>query len=187
MLPVEASLNRKAMCENGSQARYSSSPVMPPRMLTTLVVPTPCGWGLAHVTLVMAVAQCGHDSASSSTSHTCSGEMGRSTVLTNRKGAMSTKSSPTRSHGFMAIHARAWCLAGAVARRRKQSNQAVADRSGEPVACSLARDHTVADIPFQPPVRLAVGEHRRGHVLGCLREHADDLVDHVVVEVGTLC
>src|SRR3954464_1890423 len=80
MLPVEASLNRKAMCENWSQARYSSSPVMPPRMLTTLVVPTPCGWGLVHVTLVMAVAQCGHDSASSSTSHTCSAEMGRSTV-----------------------------------------------------------------------------------------------------------
>ena len=33
---------------------------------------------------------------------------------------------------------------------------------------------------------FAVGEHRRGHVLGRLGEEADDLVDHVVAEVGAL-
>jgi hypothetical protein len=93
------------------------SPVMPPRMLTTRLVPTPCGSGLVHVTLVITVAQCGHDSASSSTSHACSGVIGRSTVLTKRKGALSTKSNPTRSHGFMAIQVKGWCLPGSVAGR----------------------------------------------------------------------
>src|SRR5215211_492047 len=115
MLALDAALNRKAMCANGSQAKYSSSPTMPPRMLTTRVVPTPCGCGLVHVTFVLTDAQCGHDSASSSTSHTCSGMIGRSTVLTNRYGALSMKSNPTRSQGFMGIQARARCLAGAVA------------------------------------------------------------------------
>src|SRR3954454_18326850 len=73
MLRVEAWLNRKAMWLCGSQARNSSSPTMPPRMSTVRVVPVPCGCGLVHVTLVIAVAHCGHDSASSSTSNTCSG------------------------------------------------------------------------------------------------------------------
>ena len=74
---------------------------MPPRMLTTRVVPTPCGSGLVQVTLVITVAQCGQDSASSSTSQTCSGVIARSTVLTNRNGAVSTKPRSTRWHGYI--------------------------------------------------------------------------------------
>src|SRR5262245_63597056 len=87
---------------------------MPPRMSTVRVVPTPWGCGLVHVTLVITVAHCGHDSASSSTSNTCSGVIARSTVLTKRNGALSMKSRPTRSQGCMAIHGRARCLAGSV-------------------------------------------------------------------------
>ena len=58
------SLKRNAMWENGSHAMNSSSPTMLPRMLTVRVVPTPRGSGLVHATLVITVAQCGHDSAS---------------------------------------------------------------------------------------------------------------------------
>jgi hypothetical protein len=102
MVPLDASLKRKAMWLCGFQAKNSSSPTMPPRMLTSRVVPTPWGCGLVQVTLVIAVAQCGHDSASSSTSNTCSGVIVRSTVLTKRNGAVSMKSRPTRSQGYMA-------------------------------------------------------------------------------------
>src|SRR5690242_1262092 len=158
MLPLDASLKRNAMWLKGSQARNSSSPTMPPRILTVLVVPTPRGSGLVHVTSVIAVAQCGHDSASASTSNNCSGVMVRSTVLTNRYGASAMKSRPTRSHAFMAIHGRARCLPGAVAGRRQQGNEHVADGRGQPVRCRLTHDHAVTDIPFQRRPVLAVGE-----------------------------
>src|ERR1700754_4633692 len=113
MLRVDAWLNRNAMWLCGSQARNSSSPTIPPRMWTVLVVPTPWGCGLVHVTLVIAVAHCGHDSASSSTSNTCSGVIVRSTVETKRNGALSMKSMPTRSHWCMTMHSRRQCLAAA--------------------------------------------------------------------------
>src|ERR1700742_4916838 len=128
MVPLDASLNRKAMCEYGSQAKNSSSPTMPPRMSTVRVVPTPCGCGLVHVTLVIAVAHCGHDPASSSTSKACSGVIVRSTVETKRNGALSMKSRPTRSHWCMAIHTRPECLAGSVACGGQQRHQHLADR-----------------------------------------------------------
>ena len=188
MLRVEASLNRKAMWENGSQARNSSSPTMPPRMLTVRVVPTPCGCGLVHVTLVIAVAQCGHDSASSSTSNTCSGVMARSTVLTNRNGACVDEVQADALawlHGH--THARAWCLAGSVARRGEQRQPGTSLigvarpwRRALRAITPLRMSHS-SGLPC-----LAVGQHRRGHVLGRLREHADDLVDHLVAEVGAL-
>jgi hypothetical protein len=83
MLPVDAWLNRNAMWLCGSQARNSppqaggapTSPMMPPRISTVRVAPTSWGCGLVHVTLVIAVAHCGHYSASSSTSNTCSGDV----------------------------------------------------------------------------------------------------------------
>src|ERR1700682_4241919 len=128
------------MCEYGSQARNSSAPTMPPRMLTVRVVPTPRGSGLVHVTLVIAVAHCGHDSASSSTSKSCSGVIARSTVLTNRNGAWVMKSRPTRSQGFMAIHTRTRCLAGPFACRGEQRHHHVADRGGQSMRGALALD-----------------------------------------------
>jgi hypothetical protein len=54
-------------------------------MWTVRVVPTPCGSGLVHVTLVITVAHCGHDSPSASTSKTCSGVIARSRVRTKRR------------------------------------------------------------------------------------------------------
>ena len=50
-------------------------------MWTVRVVPTPRGGALVQVTLVMTLAQCGHASASSSTSKSCSGVIARSTLL----------------------------------------------------------------------------------------------------------
>lgn len=79
------------MCVNGSQARNSSSPTMLPRIVTVRVVPTPRGSGLVHSTWVITEAHCGHDSASPRTPNSCSGVIGRSTVLTNRNGADSMK------------------------------------------------------------------------------------------------
>jgi len=88
---------------NGSHERNSSLPTMPPRMSTVRVVPTPRGSGLVQVTLVITVAQRGQDSASASTSNSCSGVMARSTLLRNRNGALSTKLRSTRSQGNMAL------------------------------------------------------------------------------------
>ena len=92
-------LKRKAMCENGSHARNSSSPTMPPRIVTVRVVPMPRGSGLGHSTRVITVAQRGHESASPSTSKSRSGVIGRSTVLTKRKGAVAVNETSTRSQG----------------------------------------------------------------------------------------
>src|SRR5690606_29605199 len=117
MLPVEASLNRKAMWLWGCHARNSSSPTIPPRMCTVRVVPTPRGSGLVQVTLVITVAHCGQESASASTSNNCSGVMLRSTVLTNRYGALSMKSRSTRSHACMGIHPKGRCLVHRVSDR----------------------------------------------------------------------
>ena len=83
----------------GCQTRYSSWPVIPPRISTVRVVPTPRGSGLVQVTFVMTLAQCGQDVSSASTSNSCSGVIARSTVLTNRYGADSTKSRPTLLQG----------------------------------------------------------------------------------------
>ena len=65
---------------------------MPPRMSTAGGADA-VRFGLVHVTLVITVAHCGHDSASASTSNSCSGVIARSTVLTKRNGAVSMKSS----------------------------------------------------------------------------------------------
>ena len=62
-------LKRNAMWECGSHAMNSSSPTMLPRIVTVRVVPTPCGFGLVQTTLVITVAQRGHDCASASTSN----------------------------------------------------------------------------------------------------------------------
>src|ERR1700733_11294143 len=83
----------------GSQIKYSSLPTMPPRMSTVRVVPTPRGSGLVQVTLVITLAQCGQDSASASTSNSCSGAIASSTLLVNRNGAVSVKLTSTRSQG----------------------------------------------------------------------------------------
>ncbi len=87
---------------NGSHARNSSLPTMPPRISTVRVVPTPRGSGLVQVTLVITGAQRGQESASARTSNSCSGVTARSTLLVNRKGAVSTKPRSTRSQGNMA-------------------------------------------------------------------------------------
>jgi hypothetical protein len=49
-------LNRKANRVNGSQAKNSSVPTIPPRMR-----PTPCGWGLVDVTVVTTDVSRGHE------------------------------------------------------------------------------------------------------------------------------
>src|SRR4051812_200417 len=94
-----ASLKRKPIRRCGSQLMNSSSPTMPPRIVTVRVVPTPNGCGLVHSTLVMTVAQRGHALASSSAVQICSGVALMSTAFTRRTGAVSTHASSTWSQG----------------------------------------------------------------------------------------
>jgi hypothetical protein len=63
-----------------------TSPTMPPRMSTVRGADA-VRLRLVHVTLVITVAHCGHDSASSSTANNCSGVIVRPTVLRKRNGA----------------------------------------------------------------------------------------------------
>src|ERR1700757_1668755 len=116
------------MWVNGSQARNSSFPTIPPRISTVRVVPTPRGSGLVQVTLVIALAQRGQDSASASTSNSCSGVMARSTLLRNTCGASSVKLKSTRSQGNMLTN-----LTGTVAGRGQQWHHDIADRCGQAV------------------------------------------------------
>src|ERR1700684_1764643 len=81
---------------NGFQTRYSSSPMMPPRMSTVLVVPTPRGCGLVELTLVIALAQRGQASASAST-ETFAGKL----QVTLRENHRSTR--PIRSAARLSL------------------------------------------------------------------------------------